>query len=836
MEREDRKEREEHKRKERREKEDREREERREQRQMQLLTQLKEAQTAVPQQVTINQHKLHLMTKDDDIDIFVRQLEVALSTATVPQEKWKQSLLSQLTLDVNEKVIHLLEDEDSQYDEIKTALLGSANMTFAAAAECVFTADMGALTHMPIRQAGNKLTRWVHKMTEGTETRREVIDRMVVGFLRSMMVTDLKTYIDLTNKTDKQEYIMLAEQWEKSQSYKRNMFKSVGSYRPRFQQGDSSKQGHHQNSYTTTGKKPITCFNCGKLGHLSRECRARQSDTQKVTPVATPQTETKPIVCFSCQEVGHKSPKCSKKPKDRVKRIKIPKDEIVSLDPSDVLAEVSGTKIPLTLDTGADISIVPSEVVKSHEFTDETFTFKTVLSDEKGYEGKVANVTFRVGKDVFNRKAVAVPGHKISWTAALNINPGDRSQLDKMYYHISKTSQLPEADTHYLPPRMQDGKVMGAVMVSEGEVVEVVAEEDVPAAVVEPEPHSEEVTANVLHAMGEESLDGKKEEKVLVDGDVGSKVGEVECVMQEGSADNREQEMNVQSIVSREPRVDLALATKEDTTLAMARALADEVSEGYHWNQGLVFRSRLDVLGDSLEQLCLPLKYRSRCLNLAHEQFGHAGRNKMCTHIKKLFYWPSLTADVSRHCKSCETCQKHTKLMPKAMPMQERKVVSVPSERVCVDIVGPFPTAMGGFSFLLTYIDMATRWPEAIPLKKTTASILVEQLTLIFSRKGFPSTLISDNGPQFTGELFKRFLRDKGITHVKASQYHPQGNGVIERMHRTLNSVIAKCVDQKGNWAQVVPMSLYFLRCTPNRSAGVSPFMLKHGWEPTTPV
>ena len=98
-------------------------------------------------------------------------------------------------------------------------------------------------------------------------------------------------------------------------------------------------------------------------------------------------------------------------------------------------------------------------------------------------------------------------------------------------------------------------------MVSKGEVVEVVAEEDVPAAVVESEPHSEEVMAKVLHAMGEESVDGKKEEKVFVDGDGASEVGEVEGVMQEGSADNREQEMNVQPIASREPRVDLALAT-----------------------------------------------------------------------------------------------------------------------------------------------------------------------------------------------------------------------------------------------------------------------------------
>ena len=96
------------------EEKDREREQKREERQIQLLTQLKEAQPTIPQQVTINQHKLPMMTKDDDVEIFVRQLEVALRTARVPQDKWKQSLLSQLTLEAKERVIHLLEDDDSQ--------------------------------------------------------------------------------------------------------------------------------------------------------------------------------------------------------------------------------------------------------------------------------------------------------------------------------------------------------------------------------------------------------------------------------------------------------------------------------------------------------------------------------------------------------------------------------------------------------------------------------------------------------------------------------------------------------------------------------------------------
>ena len=166
--------------------------------------------------------------------------------------------------------------------------------------------------------------------------------------------------------------------------------------------------------------------------------------------------------------------------------------------------------------------------------------------------------------------------------------------------------------------------------------------------------------------------------------------------------------------------------------------------------------------------------------------------------------------------------------------MQVREVVTVSSERVCIDLVGPFPTAKGGYQFLLTYIDMANMWPEAVHLRKTTIRNVIDQLKNIFSRNGFPTTIVSENGPQFTSEDFKKFLMYKGIDHVKASPYHPQGNGVVEMIHRTLNSVIARCVEKKGNLAQVVPMCLYFLRCTPNRSAGISPFMFKHGWEPMT--
>ena len=120
-------------------------------------------------------------------------------------------------------------------------------------------------------------------------------------------------------------------------------------------------------------------------------------------------------------------------------------------------------------------------------------------------------------------------------------------------------------------------------------------------------------------------------------------------------------------------------------------------------------------------------------------------------------------------------------------------------------------------------------------MRKTTTKIVIDQLKSIFARNGFPTTIVSDNGPQLVSVQFARFLKENGIQHVKASPYHPQGNGVVERMHRTLTSIVAKSIQKKGNWAEIVPMALYFMRCTPNKSAGSACFCLSTAGSPSLP-
>ena len=164
-----------------------------------------------------------------------------------------------------------------------------------------------------------------------------------------------------------------------------------------------------------------------------------------------------------------------------------------------------------------------------------------------------------------------------------------------------------------------------------------------------------------------------------------------------------------QSVQDSSSREELRKAILGYESLSTLKKLADSGSHGYSWEQGLLFRHRLDEFGRNRRQLCLPSGYRTKCLELAHEKFGHTGKNTVAKNIQPLFYWPSLWRDSNRHGKSCEACQKTSKRGPRPNPMQEREVVTIPPERVCVDIVGPLPKSKKGYTYLLTYIDVASR-------------------------------------------------------------------------------------------------------------------------------
>ena len=98
------------------------------------------------------------------------------------------------------------------------------------------------------------------------------------------------------------------------------------------------KPGVFGSSQSSTGRKPVTCFHCGKQGQIAKECTSRLADLPKPSiPESREGKDTKPIVCFSCREVGHKSPQCPNKRKEKVKKIMISSHKIQCLQENDVM-------------------------------------------------------------------------------------------------------------------------------------------------------------------------------------------------------------------------------------------------------------------------------------------------------------------------------------------------------------------------------------------------------------------------------------------------------------------------------------------------------------------
>ena len=69
--------------------------------------------------------------------------------------------------------------------------------------------------------------------------------------------------------------------------------------------------------------------------------------------------------------------------------------------------------------------------------------------------------------------------------------------------------------------------------------------------------------------------------------------------------------------------------------------------------------------------------------------------------------------------------------------------------------------------------------------------------------------------------------------------YHPQTQGVVERMNSVVSQTIRCLLHGKGNlkaWEKMLCTVELVINSLPNQSTGVSPFFLNYGHKPVTPI
>jgi len=117
---------------------------------------------------------------------------------------------------------------------------------------------------------------------------------------------------------------------------------------------------------------------------------------------------------------------------------------------------------------------------------------------------------------------------------------------------------------------------------------------------------------------------------------------------------------------------------------------------------------------------------------------GHQGQKKTKDRIWREFWWPGCGAEVTRFCRACDICQRTiAKGRVPSVPLRKMPIIDTPFDRVAVHSVGPiFPPTERGNKYILTMMDYATRYPEAVPLKDIQAEMVAETLVNMFTRVG----------------------------------------------------------------------------------------------------
>lgn len=110
-----------------------------------------------------------------------------------------------------------------------------------------------------------------------------------------------------------------------------------------------------------------------------------------------------------------------------------------------------------------------------------------------------------------------------------------------------------------------------------------------------------------------------------------------------------------------------------------------------------------------------------------------------------------------------------------------------PFELVSIDIVGPLKTSINNHRYVLTMIDCASRWAEAVPLTNIRAATVCEALTRTWiHRFGPPRYFLSDCGTRFTSAMFQELAHKFNFRHKHTTISHPQGNSIVQRFHREI--------------------------------------------------
>lgn len=255
-----------------------------------------------------------------------------------------------------------------------------------------------------------------------------------------------------------------------------------------------------------------------------------------------------------------------------------------------------------------------------------------------------------------------------------------------------------------------------------------------------------------------------------------------------------------------------------------------DIMRDYEYERGKLFMLK-NVENRTRRLYVIPKTMRKSIVVQNHDLAGHFSVDRTFSRILTKFWFPGMRRYVRRHIAECMEClankipggKKPGLLHPIPTP-------SRPFQRVHMDNLGPFVKSSRGNSYICIIVDAFTRFTTLYPVKSTKTSAIVRCMEDLILRFGKPETIVCDRGTCFTSTNFKNFCGTQGIRLIYNSPRHPQANGMVERVNRTIIPVIQAEMKNENSWDMVLKKVQFDLNTSVNKTNRQTPYKMLMGY------
>jgi hypothetical protein len=142
---------------------------------------------------------------------------------------------------------------------------------------------------------------------------------------------------------------------------------------------------------------------------------------------------------------------------------------------------------------------------------------------------------------------------------------------------------------------------------------------------------------------------------------------------------------------------------------------------------------------------------------------------------------------------------------------------------------------VGGKAFILTVVDRFSKYVHFIVLGHpyTASSVAHAFSDGVVRLHGFPSSIISDRDPVFTGHVWRDLFKLAGIKLRLSTTFHPQTNGQLEVVNKVI-AMYLRCVtgDRPRAWVEWLPWHEYCYNTSFHTALRATPFEVVYGRPP----